>query len=119
LKLDAAIELRIDDDLLLRRITGRWIHKKSGRSYHEEFNPPKTAGVDDLTGEPLERRADDNAATLPKRLEAYHTQTSPLIDYYAKKGIHHVVHAACAMNVVWGALARIFDKCAADKKASL
>jgi adenylate kinase len=54
-------------------------------SYHEEFNAPKVAGVDDLTGEPLERRADDNAATLPTRLDAYHKQTSPLVDYYKAK----------------------------------
>ena len=62
----------------VERITGRWIHAASGRSYHEKFAPPKTPGKDDVTGEPLMQRKDDNAETLKKRLEAYHKDTVPV-----------------------------------------
>lgn len=72
--LDAVVELSIPDDLLVRRITGRLFHIPSGRSYHEEFNPPKKPMTDDVTGEPLTRRSDDNEATLKKRLSVYHGQ---------------------------------------------
>lgn len=61
------------------------IHKPSGRSYHTEFNPPKVAGKDDVTGEPLIKRSDDNAELLKKRLAVYHDQTKPLLSYYQKK----------------------------------
>lgn len=60
------------------RITGRWIHPASGRSYHEKFAPPKKQGVDDFTGEPLIQRKDDNAETLTKRLASYHKETKPV-----------------------------------------
>ncbi|KAF2583582.1 hypothetical protein F2Q68_00002185 [Brassica cretica] len=72
--------------LPLERITGRWIHPSSGRSYHTKFAPPKVPGVDDVTGEPLIQRKDDNADVLRSRLDAFHKQTQPVIDYYAKKG---------------------------------
>ena len=62
----------------VERITGRWIHPASGRSYHEKFAPPKQKGKDDVTGEPLIQRKDDNADTLKKRLEAYHRDTVPV-----------------------------------------
>lgn len=62
----------------MERITGRWIHAGSGRSYHEKFAPPKVPGKDDVTGEPLMQRKDDNAETLKKRLEAYHRDTVPV-----------------------------------------
>lgn len=62
----------------VERITGRWIHAASGRSYHEKFAPPKTPGKDDVTGEPLMQRKDDTAETLKKRLEAYHKDTVPV-----------------------------------------
>merc|ERR1712012_474880 len=70
--LDSVVEFAIDDSLLVRRITGRLFHLASGRSYHEEFHPPKVTMTDDVTGEPLVRRADDNAEALQKRLNAYH-----------------------------------------------
>lgn len=92
--LDAVIEFGIDDSLLVRRITGRLIHQASGRSYHEEFAPPKVPMRDDETGEPLMRRSDDNAQALVKRLESYHRQTKPLADYYALRGLHFRVDAA-------------------------
>ncbi|XP_075491666.1 adenylate kinase 4-like [Primulina tabacum] len=86
-KVDKVLNFAIDDAILEERITGRWIHPSSGRSYHTKFAPPKVAGVDDVTGEPLIQRKDDTAAVLKSRLEAFHKQTEPVIDYYNKKGI--------------------------------
>ncbi|KAI3358137.1 hypothetical protein L3Q82_003138 [Scortum barcoo] len=85
-KLDSVIEFAVDDSLLVRRICGRLIHQPSGRSYHEEFNPPKEPMKDDETGEPLIRRSDDNETTLRSRLDAYHRQTVPLVNYYTAPG---------------------------------
>ncbi|KAG9302121.1 hypothetical protein G9A89_020555 [Geosiphon pyriformis] len=108
-KLDHAIELVIDDNLLLSRITGRLIHPGSGRSYHKIFNPPKVPGLDDNTGEPLIQRPDDNAETLKTRLVTYHNQTTPVVNYYKKKGIWSGVDATQPPSVVWSSLLAIFD----------
>jgi len=108
-KLDGCIEFKIDDDLLIRRITGRLFHKASGRTYHEEFNPPKKPMIDDVTGEPLERRSDDNVEALAKRLEAYHAQTAPLAQYYAKNHIHRAVDASLSSSVVFKNILSGFD----------
>ncbi|XP_031840394.1 adenylate kinase 2 [Nomia melanderi] len=107
-KLDAVIEFGIDDNLLIKRITGRLIHTASGRSYHEEFAPPKVPMKDDITGEPLTRRSDDNPDALKKRLAVYHTQTQPLVDYYALRGIHYYVNAAQSSKEVFKDIDRIF-----------
>nr|KAJ3419671.1 adenylate kinase [Polyrhizophydium stewartii] len=109
-KLDSAVELVIDDSLLVSRITGRLIHPASGRSYHLKFNPPKVPGKDDITGEPLIQRSDDNAATLAKRLESYHKSTAPVVEYYKKKGIWSGVDAAQSPEVVWASIEAIFAK---------
>ncbi|XP_034109486.1 adenylate kinase [Drosophila albomicans] len=115
--LDAVIEFAIDDNLLVRRITGRLIHQASGRSYHEEFAPPKIAMKDDITGEPLMRRSDDNAEALKKRLESYHKQTKPLVDYYGLRGLHFKVDAAKKSSDVFSTIDSIFlRKCAAKDK---
>lgn len=106
--LDAVIEFKIADSFLVRRITGRLIHPSSGRSYHEEFNPPKKNMVDDITGEPLIRRSDDNVEALKKRLITYHQQTEPLIDYYMRKGLHHRIDAAKCAEVVFSKIDDIF-----------
>jgi adenylate kinase len=106
--LDAVIEFGIDDGLLVRRITGRLIHQQSGRSYHEEFRPPKKYMTDDVTGEPLIRRSDDNAEALKKRLESYHRQTRPLVDYYAIRGIHYKIDAAQSASRVFQDIDSIF-----------
>jgi adenylate kinase len=116
--LDAVIEFAIDDSLLVRRITGRSIHQKSGRSYHDEFHPPKVHMVDDVTGEPLMRRSDDNAEALKKRLEAYHMQTRPLASYYALRGIHYKVDAALSSSRVFEHIDDIF-KGQKQKRSSL
>ena len=81
---DRVLDFQIPDNVLVERIEGRWIHANSGRSYHTKFSPPKVAGVDDVTGEPLMKRKDDNADTLKSRLSAFHAQTQPVIDYYSK-----------------------------------
>src|SRR3954470_13153309 len=91
--LQHAVELQIDDGLLVSRITGRLVHPASGRSYHKIFNPPKEPMKDDVTGEPLIQRTDDNADTWKKRLSTYHSQTSPVIAYYQKTGIWRPVDA--------------------------
>ena len=80
--IDFVIQLEVDDELLVDRVTGRRIHKPSGRSYHIKFNPPKVDGKDDVTGEDLIQRPDDNEETIRERLNTYHAQTAPLIDYY-------------------------------------
>ncbi|KAK3304201.1 adenylate kinase-domain-containing protein [Chaetomium strumarium] len=107
--LQHAVELKIDDELLVSRITGRLIHPASGRSYHTTFNPPKKAMTDDITGEPLIQRSDDNAEALKKRLVTYHKQTGPVVDYYKKTGIWKAVDAAQEPNQVWKQLLAIFD----------
>lgn len=107
--LDAVVEFRIDDSLLVRRITGRLIHRASGRSYHEEFNPPQKPMTDDITGEPLMRRSDDNAEALKKRLASYHKQTKPLCDYYSGKGLLATIDAAQKPDQVFSNLTKIFD----------
>lgn len=108
--LDAVIEFSIDDNVLVRRITGRLIHLASGRSYHEEFHPPKVAFKDDLTGEPLIKRSDDNAEALKKRLDSYHKQTKPLTQYYALRGLHFQVNAAQRATDVFEHIDSIFKK---------
>jgi adenylate kinase len=75
----------VEDKVLVERITGRLVHPASGRSYHEKFAPPKVAGRDDVTGEPLIKRKDDTAETLVARLKAFHEQTKPLVAYYGDK----------------------------------
>ncbi|KAK8488947.1 hypothetical protein V6N13_060933 [Hibiscus sabdariffa] len=92
-KIDKVLDFAIDDSILEERITARWIHAASGRTYHTKFAPPKVPGVDDVTGEPLIQRKDDTAEVLKSRLEAFHRQTEPVIDYYSKKGIVAKLHA--------------------------
>jgi len=113
-QLDSVIEFNISDSLLVRRITGRLIHPTSGRSYHEEFHPPKVHMKDDITGESLIRRADDNVDALKKRLESYHNQTSPLVDYYQKKGIHYKVDASKSSGDVFKMVENIFLRCSSS-----
>lgn len=100
-KVTHAIELKIDDSLLIERISGRRVHPASGRSYHVKFNPPKVEGIDDITGEPLVQRKDDNEASLLTRMKAYHTQTSPILGYYKQKGILSTVEADQKIDQVW------------------
>ncbi|HSF47879.1 MAG TPA: adenylate kinase [Burkholderiales bacterium] len=82
--LDYVLEISVDDDEIIKRMSGRRVHLASGRTYHVKFNPPKTAGKDDATGEDLIQREDDKEETVRKRLAVYHDQTKPLVDYYSK-----------------------------------
>lgn len=81
-RIDFVVEIAVDDDEIIRRMSGRRVHLASGRTYHVEFNPPKEEGKDDVTGEELIQREDDREETVRKRLEVYHEQTEPLIAYY-------------------------------------
>jgi adenylate kinase len=82
--LDHVVEIVVDDAEIIARISGRRIHQPSGRVYHISYHPPKNPGVDDNTGESLIQRDDDKEETVRKRLQVYHSQTAPLIDYYKK-----------------------------------
>jgi len=82
--LDYVVEVAVDDAEIIRRLSGRRVHVGSGRTYHVTFNPPKIAGQDDVTGEPLIQRDDDKEDTIRKRLEVYHSQTKPLVEYYSR-----------------------------------
>ncbi len=82
-KIDIVLEIDVPDEAIIERMSGRSVHVASGRTYHVKFNPPKTAGVDDVTGEPLIQRDDDQEETVRKRLQVYHDQTKPLVSYYS------------------------------------
>lgn len=120
MQLDAVLHFDIPDELLVRRISGRRIHKASGRTYHVDFNPPKDEGKDDVracpaalppvppahpraqvTGEPLYQRPDDNPDTLHTRLQAYHKQTSPVLEFYKRREIVTNVTADAPIADVW------------------
>lgn len=79
---DYVVELKVDDEEIIKRMSGRRAHLPSGRTYHITYNPPQEEGKDDITGEPLVQRDDDQEETVRNRLDVYHQQTEPLIDYY-------------------------------------
>ncbi|MCD2450998.1 adenylate kinase [Methylicorpusculum oleiharenae] len=81
--IDQVIEIVVEDEDIVKRMSGRRVHPGSGRTYHIEFNPPKTEGVDDVTGESLIQRDDDKEETVRKRLSVYHEQTKPLVGFYS------------------------------------
>jgi len=81
--IDAVVEIDVDDDEIIRRMSGRRVHLASGRTYHVVFNPPREEGKDDETGEALVQRDDDKEETVRQRLKVYHDQTEPLIGYYS------------------------------------
>jgi adenylate kinase len=82
--LDFVLEIDVPDAEIIERMSGRRVHLASGRTYHVKYNPPKVEGKDDVTGEDLILREDDAEATVRKRLEVYHAQTKPLVDYYTR-----------------------------------
>lgn len=107
------VELQVPDEVLEERICGRWIHKKSGRSYHVKYAPPKSMRTsadgspvaesmkDDETGEPLMQRPDDTASALVKRLKGYHNETVPILKHYEPNGVVETVNANQGMDGVW------------------
>ena len=109
--IDCVVDLQVDDNEILRRLSGRRVHPASGRSYHVEFSPPKTPDCDDVTGEPLVQRPDDNEATVRKRIETYHSQTKPLVNYYLQWGSSGDPRAPHYVNIYGqGAVNHIRDK---------
>lgn len=84
-KIDYVIEIRVDDDEIVGRVSGRRVHAASGRIYHVLYNPPRVGGKDDVTGEDLMQREDDREETVRKRLQVYHLQTERLVDYYSHR----------------------------------
>jgi adenylate kinase len=82
--IDYVLEIDVPDEMIVERMTGRRTHQPSGRVYHVKFNPPKVDGLDDVTGEPLVQRDDDQEETVKKRLAVYHNQTEVLLGYYNK-----------------------------------
>jgi len=83
IQIEAVVEINVDDEEIVSRLSGRRVHEASGRIYHTRFSPPAVAGKDDETGDPLVQREDDKEETIRKRLDVYHSQTSPLIEYYS------------------------------------
>lgn len=101
LKLDAVIEMKVEDEALVERIAGRYTCAKCGKGYHDRFEKPKKAGICDVCGSTeFVRRADDNAKTVRDRLQIYNKQTAPLVDYYGRTGVLHKVNGMADIHVV-------------------
>ena len=81
---DVVVEISVEDEEIVKRLSGRRVHADSGRIYHVTNNPPKVANIDDVTGEALIQRDDDKEETVRKRLKVYHQQTKPLVNFYQK-----------------------------------
>ena len=84
IQIDIVLEIDVNDDEIVKRLSGRRVHVESGRTYHVVYNPPRLAGADDVTGEELIQREDDKEETIRNRLNVYHLQTEPLVDFYKK-----------------------------------
>ena len=96
------IEISVDDSIIVERMSGRRVHPASGRNYHIKYNPPKIDNVDNDTGEPLIQREDDKPDTVLKRLNVYHDQTKPIIDFYKSlkdKGLLNYIKVDGSNNV--------------------
>jgi adenylate kinase len=102
-KLDWVIEMQVDDEALVKRISGRYTCAACGKGYHDEFSRPKVDGVCDSCSETtFTRRPDDNEKTVRDRLKVYNTQTAPLVEYYRKKGNLHVIDGMADITQVTG-----------------
>ena len=84
IRIDAVVEITVPDDAVIERMGGRRVHPGSGRTYHVRFNPPAKEGLDDVTGEPLVQRDDDRESTVRRRIEIYHEQSAPIVEYYGQ-----------------------------------
>ena len=110
-QIDFVVEIDVADSETIQRMSGRRVHTASGRTYHVVFNPPKVAGKDDVTGEDLVQRPDDNEETVKKRLDVYHDQTQPLVNYYQSWEKAGGPHAPKYINVPGvGSVEAIRDK---------
>jgi adenylate kinase len=111
IKLDHVIEISVQDDEIVKRITGRRTHPASGRVYHVEYNPPQKANIDDITGDSLIQRDDDKEEIIRKRLDVYHQQTEPLIEYYQQWANNDPAHAPSFHRIKGvGGVNEIFNK---------
>lgn len=101
MKLDRVIDMKVDDDILVERVSGRYTCAKCNAGYHDKFQQPKVAGVCDICGgTEFKRRADDNAETVRSRLGAFHAQTAPLLPYYDSKGVLGTVDGMAPIDEV-------------------
>lgn len=100
-ELDAVINIEVDKDVLMKRLTGRWICRTCGKTYHEIYNPPKIAGKCDLDGGELYQREDDKRETVENRLNVNMKQTKPLLDFYSEKGKLHSINGEQDINDVF------------------
>ena len=117
-KIDAVVEIDVNDEEIIKRMSGRRVHPGSGRTYHVIFNPPKTEGRDDVTGEELVQRVDDQEDTVRQRLNVYHDQTKPLINYYKGWAEQDAANAPTYVYVAGvGSVEDIRDKVFASLKA--
>lgn len=107
-ELDYVVEIAVDDEEIIKRMSGRRVHPASGRSYHVMFNPPKQEGLDDVTGEPLIQRDDDKEETVRKRLSVYHEQTKPLVGYYSTPGQKAKFASIAGVGSVGDITAKVF-----------
>ncbi|MFV0665685.1 adenylate kinase [Denitromonas sp.] len=113
-KVDVVLQIDVPDEEIIERMSGRRAHLPSGRTYHVKYNPPKVEGKDDVTGEDLVQRDDDREETVRKRLDVYHSQTKPLLDYYTKwsatsEAAAPRVKVISGMGSVDAITARVFD----------
>jgi adenylate kinase len=97
--IDRVVEISVPDEQIVRRMSGRRVHPTSGRVYHVEFNPPRVAGKDDQSGEPLIQRDDDKEETVRERLQVYHRQTHPLVEFYQQKASRNALTFAAIDGV--------------------
>ncbi len=110
-KLNAVIEMKVDDEALVKRIVGRYTCAKCGQGYHEEFAKPKQAGTCDVCGSTeFTRRADDNEKTVRDRLHVYNTQTAPLVAYYRAQGNLHVIDGMADIAVVTREMSSVLSR---------
>lgn len=106
-EIDRVVNFRLEEDEVIKRLSGRRVHKESGRTYHVIFNPPKVEGKDDVTGESLSIRPDDQVDSIKNRLTVYEKQTAPLIEYYSNKNLLVSLDARPEPDVVFADLISI------------
>jgi len=112
--IDKVLEIHVEDEEIVGRMSGRRVHPASGRTYHVVFNPPKVEGIDDVTGDALIQREDDHEETVRKRLGVYHDQTAPLVNFYSQWGVNDPASAPDLVKIegvgsVSDIKARVFD----------